>query len=166
MTRVVCRVTREQYVDTTSALTFQMRGPEQTEQATPTKNMCRIINEFPGVIRASKEETRMIKKWSELSDVVYTCTRARWSGHPLAFPLKKWQFYLGVIYMLPKYTGRFLFYRRAGKKAGADKTIRCVRNPQKLYKLDGILAEQKIRVNKPRLLAICKKQLRYWPLLP
>jgi hypothetical protein len=112
------------------------------------------------------EETKLLKKCSELSDVVYTCTRARWTGHPLEFPLKAWQFYPGVCYMLPKYTSRFLFYRRAGRKAGADKTIRCVRNPQKLYKLDDILAEQKITVDKSRLLAICKKQLRYWPLLP
>lgn len=112
------------------------------------------------------EETKLFKKWSELSDVVYTCTRARWTGHPLDFPLKKWQFYLGIIYMLPKYTGRFLFYWRAGKKAGADKKIRCVRNPQKLYKLEEILTEQKIHVDKARLLSVCKKQLRYWPLLP
>lgn len=112
------------------------------------------------------EETNLIKKWSELSDVVYTCTRGRWSGHKLAFPLKKWQFPIGVMYMLPKYTSRFLFYKSAGKKAGADKIIRCVRNPQKLHKLDGIIEEQNITVDRDRLKAICEKQLKYWPLLP
>jgi hypothetical protein len=112
------------------------------------------------------EETKLLKKWSELSDVVYTCTRARWSGHALAFPLRRWQFWVGLPYMYGKYTGRFLFYRHAGKKAGANKVIRCVRNPQKLHKLDNILAEQDITVDKARLLAQCKKQLRFWPLLP
>jgi hypothetical protein len=112
------------------------------------------------------EEDKILKRWSELSDVVYTCTRARWSGYDLTFPLRKRQFWIAVPYMLIKYTDRYLFYRRAGKKAGANKIIRCVRNPKKLHKLDGILAEQNITVDKARLLSACKKQLRYWPLLP
>jgi hypothetical protein len=107
------------------------------------------------------EERKLLKKWSELSDVVYTCTRSRWSGHALEFPLRPWLLPVGVIYMLPKYTGRFLFYRRAGKRAGADKIIRCVRNPKKLHKLDDIITEQKITVDSDRLKAICRKQLRY-----
>ena len=112
------------------------------------------------------EERNPIKKWSELSDVVYTYTRSKWSGHPLDFPLKAWLFPIGVAYMLPKYTGRFLFYRHAGKKAGADKVIRCVRNPKKLNKLNDVLEEQKIIVDRDKLRAICERQLRYWPLLP
>lgn len=113
-----------------------------------------------------REERNWFKKWSELSDVVYTCTRSRWSGHPLEFPLPTLLFPLGIAYMLPKYTGRFLFFRRAGKKAGADKIIRCVRNPKKLHKLDEVITEQNITVDRKRLHAICQKQLRYWPLLP
>lgn len=112
------------------------------------------------------EETELLKRWSELSDVVYTCTRGRWSGHPIAFPLKRPLFYLGVPYMLGKYTGRFLFYRHAGRKAGADKTVRCVRNPKKLHKLDGVMDEQHVTVDRARLRAICARQLRWWPLLP
>lgn len=113
-----------------------------------------------------REETKLLKKWSELSDVVYTCTRSRWSGHRLPFPLRRWQFGAGAIYMLPKYTGRFLFYRRAGRRAGADKTVRCVRNPRKLYKLEADLAEQGVTVDWPKLHAICQRQLKRWPLLP
>ncbi len=112
------------------------------------------------------EERNLLKKWSELSDVVYTCTRSRWSGHAIPFPLPSWLFPAGVLYMLPKYTGRFLFYRRAGKLAGANKIIRCVRNPKKLHKLDDIIAEQNIVVDRERLKQICQKQLRYWVLLP
>ncbi|HEX3569052.1 MAG TPA: hypothetical protein VHT70_05265 [Candidatus Saccharimonadales bacterium] len=112
------------------------------------------------------EETKLLKKWSELSDVVYTSTRGQWSGHPIAFPLQKWQFPIGVIYMIPKYTGRFLFYKRAGKRAGADKIIRCVRNPKKLHKLDDIIVEQQITVDREKLREICENQLKHWPLLP
>jgi hypothetical protein len=111
-------------------------------------------------------KTKLLKKWSELSDVAYTCTRARWSGHELEFPLAKWQYPLGILYMYPKYSGRFLFYRRAGRKAGANKDIRCVRNPRKLHKLDEILAEQHIQVDRPRLHDVCQHQLKRWPLLP
>ena len=112
------------------------------------------------------EESKLFKKWSELSDVVYTCTRSRWSGHALKFPLAAWQFPLGVLYMFPKYTGRFLFFRHAGRLAGATPDIRCVRNPRKLHKLSAILVEQNIKVDEPRLLEICQQQLRRWPLLP
>lgn len=112
------------------------------------------------------EEARVLKQWSELSDVVYTCTRSRWSGHELAFPLKTWQYYLGVPYMLVKYTSRFLFYKRAGQKAGAKQIIRCVRNPKKLDKLESIIDRDGIEVDKQQLREVCEKQLRYWPLLP
>jgi len=123
-------------------------------------------NDMADELREFEEEHSTIKKWSELSDVVYTYTRAQWSGHELSFPLKKWQFYLGIPYMYLKYTGRFLFYRHAGKKVGANKIIRCVRNPQKLYKLNDILVEQNIKVNKKELVNVCQKQLKYWLLLP
>jgi hypothetical protein len=112
------------------------------------------------------DETKLLKKWGELSDVVYTCTRSRWSGHELDFPLRRWQFFFGVPYMLWKYTSRFLFYKHAGEKAGADKTIRCVRNPHKLEKLSSIIDRDGIHVDEDRLLRQCRKQLKYWPLLP
>lgn len=112
------------------------------------------------------EETNLIKKWSEASDVVYTYSRSKWSGHDLTFPLGKLAYVLGFLYMIFKYTGRYLFFRSAGRKAGADKDIRCVRNPKKLHKLDDILTEQKINVDVQKLKSICQKRLKYWPLLP
>jgi len=111
-------------------------------------------------------ETKLLKKWSEASDVVYTYTRSKWSGYELVFPLGRWLYIFGVIYMIPKYTGRFLFFRSAGHRAGADKTIRCVRNPKKLKKLDAIIKEQNIKVDSYKLRRICQKRRRYWPLLP
>lgn len=110
------------------------------------------------------EETNLLKKWSELSDVVYTCTRGRWSGHDISFPFSRWQFALGVIYMIPKYSGRWLFFRKAGKKAKAAKMLREVRNPRKTHKLHYIADKYEIE---PKLFQeICEKQLKYWPLLP
>lgn len=110
------------------------------------------------------EEAKLIKKWSELSDVVYTCTRSAWSGHVLEFPLQRWQFALGVVYMIPKYTGRWLFFRAAGKKAGVGTVVHEVRNPQKTHKLHHIA--EKYGIDRQEFQTICEKQLRYWPLLP
>lgn len=123
-------------------------------------------SDIAGELAEYHEETKLIKKWSELSDVVYTYTRACWSGHDLKFPLAKWQLPLGLAYMYPKYTGRYLFYRRAGRRAGANPDIVCVRNPRKLYKLGEIVDEQKITVDKQKLYQICERQLKHWPLLP
>lgn len=90
------------------------------------------------------QETSIVKKWSELSDVVYTCTRGRWSGHDIPFPFARWQFALGVIYMIPKYSGRWLFFKRAGKRAKTAQTIHEVRNPQKTHKLHHIAEKYEI----------------------
>ncbi len=88
------------------------------------------LNEF-------KEAKGLINKWSELSDVVYTCTRAHWSGHQtIEYPLSKFSFYIGLLYMFPKCTLRYKFYRVLGKKFGRDITE--VRNPQKIAKLEHI----------------------------
>lgn len=110
------------------------------------------------------EETRLLKKWSELSDVVYTYTRGRWGGYTIAFPFSQWRFALGVIYMIPKYSGRWLFFRSAGKKAGALREIHEVRNPKKTHKLHTIA--ERYRLEPKDFQAICEKQLRYWILLP
>lgn len=112
------------------------------------------------------EETKLLKKWSELSDIVYTYTRATWSGHKVATPVKQWQIIIGLPYMYIKYTSRYLFYRSAGRKAGANKYIRCVRNPKKPEKLEQILKEQKIQVDVNKLHDICRRQRRYWILIP
>lgn len=66
--------------------------------------------------------------------------------------------------MLPKYSGRSLFYRRAGKKLGATVEIREVRNPKKTDKLH-IIAE-KYGLDKSKFQNVCEIQLRHWLLLP
>lgn len=110
------------------------------------------------------EEEELFKKWSELSDVVYTCTRGRWGGYDIPFPFKPWQFYLGAVYMFPKYSGRWLFFRSAAKKAGALHSVHEVRNPKKTHKLH-VIAEL-YGIDKKIFQQICERRLKYWPLLP
>lgn len=84
------------------------------------------------------EASGFIDRWSEYSDVVYTVTRARRGGYELKSPLKRRQFLYGSIYMFPKYSSRWLFFNRAGRKLGAKRKVTEVRNPQKLRKLEHI----------------------------
>ena len=59
-----------------------------------------------------KEAVGIIYKWSELSDVVYTYTRASWSGHTdIKFPFSNFQFFIGAI--KPYLTGDY-FWRGCG----------------------------------------------------
>lgn len=111
-----------------------------------------------------QEATKLIHKWSELSDVVYTVTRARWSGHEFEYPITRSQIVVGHIYMIPKYSSRVLFFRRAGKRTGAEVTLQSVRNPKKLHKLQAI-AEQN-QLDPDEFVTVCHQQLKYWPLLP
>jgi len=110
------------------------------------------------------EEQKLLKKWSELGDVVYTCTRGKWSGHDIKFPFSKTMYFIGSIYMYPKYTGRYLFFINAGKKAGAIDKLREVRNPKKIQKLHFIA--EKYGIDKEKFQEICEKKLKYWVLLP
>lgn len=74
--------------------------------------------------------------WSELSDVVYTYTRARWSGHDtIIFPFSNPLFALGTLYMIPKYTLRWKFFRTLGHRLDPNLHITEVRNPEKDEKL-------------------------------
>jgi hypothetical protein len=85
------------------------------------------------------EEKGFINRWSETSDIVYTYTRAKWSGHTeLEFPLNKFQFIWGSIYMFPKYTLRWKLFRKAAQKIDPNSNITEVRNPKKIHKLDEI----------------------------
>lgn len=122
------------------------------------------VNDLHDELKEYQDETNLLKKWSELSDVVYTTTRGRWSGHNMVFPFKKWQYYLGIIYMIPKYTLRWLFFYRAGNKIKSPKPIHEVRNPRKTHKLH-LIAERN-DIDKNDFQKICEKQLKYWPLLP
>lgn len=110
-----------------------------------------------------KEASGFIDRWSEYSDVVYTVTRGRWGGFNTPSPLGKWQFMYGSIYMFPKYSMRWLFFNRAGVKADSKRKMTEVRNPQKLHKLEHIA--NKYNVDSKHFTDICRRQLRYWPLL-
>lgn len=87
-------------------------------------------------LKEFEDTNGLINKWSELSDVVYTYTRAYWSGHKtIEYPLNKTSFYLGLLYMFPKYSLRWRFYRVLGKKINKNIKITEVRNPKKKEKL-------------------------------
>lgn len=110
------------------------------------------------------EKQNILKKWSELSDVVYTCTRGKWSGHVINFPFSKIHYCIGIVYMIPKMSLRFLFFKKAGEKVGSKKQLHEVRNPKKTHKLHHIA--KKYDIDKELFQKICEKQLRYWLLLP
>jgi len=91
------------------------------------------------------ESKGLIHRWSELSDVVYTYTRAKWSGfNEVKFPFKKRYFYVGLLYMIPKYSLRWKFFRILGKKFDKNLKIAAVRNPNKNQKLVAIATRYKI----------------------
>lgn len=107
-----------------------------------------------------RESTGLINCWSEKSDVVYTVTRARWTGHNVDYPIGKKDQILGRIYMYPKYTMRFIFFRRAGRKIDPSVKIRQVRNPKKTHKLRHIA--EKYNLPPDEFVVVCQKQYRYW----
>ncbi len=111
-----------------------------------------------------KEARGLICKWSELSDVVYTYTRALWSGHKdLDFPFKKTNFYVGLIYMFPKYTLRWKFFSVLGKKFDKDLKITEVRNPKKIEKLENIA--KKYNLDPVRFKAEAESLMKWWVFL-
>lgn len=47
-----------------------------------------------------EEAIGFIDIWSELSDVAYTYSRAKWSGHKnINFPLSRTKLYIGILYV-------------------------------------------------------------------
>ena len=92
-----------------------------------------------------KEATGLINLWSELSDVVYTYTRATWSGHTeITFPFSRPWLYVGAIYMIPKYTLRWRFFRKLGKLVNSKTLISEVRNPKKEHKMKTVAEKYNI----------------------
>jgi len=107
------------------------------------------------------EAKGLINKWSELSDVAYTYTRAHWSGHTsIKYPLSKINFYVGLLYMFPKYTLRWKFYRVLGKKIDKNIKITEVRNPKKIEKLKVIA--QKYNIDGEKFTQEAKKLMKRW----
>ena len=121
------------------------------------------LNDIADELKELDEATGFIDRWSEYSDVVYTVTRGRWTGHHIPSPLHKKHFIYGSLYMFPKYSLRWAFYSRAGKKAGANRKVTEVRNPKKIHKLHHIA--NKYDLDEDIFVQACKKQLKYWPLL-
>lgn len=131
-------------------------GMEKFDEAWHRHDMLRELKEF-------QEATVWFHKWSELSDVVYTFTRAtRYSKVSLVFPLGTWQYVIGIMYMIPKYMSRWWLFRAVGKEFGVD--MRCVRNPQKREKLRTIANEYNIPPE--AFIAAVEKQLRWWIIIP
>lgn len=111
-----------------------------------------------------KEAKGFIFKWSEISDVVYTYTRAHWSGHKeVKFPLSQKHFYFGLLYMFPKYTLRWTFFRVLGNRLKSKIKLTEVRNPTKIHKLDHIA--NKYNLNPEVFKTEALKLMKFWPFL-
>lgn len=112
-------------------------------------------------LKEYSEARSLIEKWSELSDLVYTHTRAEWSGHTgMTFPFNKIRFYFGALYMFPKYSLRWNFFNRLGKKFDKNLKITEVRNPKKMEKLDDIAIKYNLG---PELFkAEAQNLMRWW----
>ncbi|KKR23674.1 MAG: hypothetical protein UT54_C0041G0009 [Candidatus Daviesbacteria bacterium GW2011_GWB1_39_5] len=111
-----------------------------------------------------KEARGFIDKWSELSDVAYTYTRAQWSGHKnVEFPFKQINLYIGFLYMLPKYTLRWRFFRVLGEKFNKNIKITEVRNSKKIEKLEHIA--KKYNLDPTKFKDEAKKLMKRWVFL-
>jgi hypothetical protein len=118
-----------------------------------------IADEFQEFLDA----TGIVHRWSELSDVVYTYTRGKYDGgFDLTFPLGKWAYALGLLYMFPKIMCRWWLFRAVGKEFHTD--IRCVRNPKKVHKLRAIAALYSI--DQDRFVAAVQQKMKRRVLFP
>lgn len=104
-----------------------------------------------------QEAKGFIDSWSELSDISYTYSRANWSGHELDLPIPYHFFLLGLIYMIPKYSLRWRFFRKLGYKFNKNLHINEVRNPRKVHRLHTIA--EKHNINPLEFEMLAKKQL-------
>lgn len=113
------------------------------------------------------EAKGIVPTWSEISDIVYTHTRAQWTGYKhFIFPLPWYQYAIGWLYMFPKYTLRWSFFWVAARLTDKNIRMRELRNPKKVEKLYG-LAEKYRMDDKTKEIFVgkCKRLLKYWPLL-
>lgn len=110
------------------------------------------------------EARRIVDRWSELSDVYYTYGRARADGHVVEYPLPAYTKLPAMLYMIPKYTLRYWFFRKAGKRVDPSSRLTEVRNPKKVHKLHHIAA--KYSLDPLSFEKTCTEQLKRWILLP
>ena len=102
-----------------------------------------------------------VSRWSELSDVVYTYTRAKWGGYDdVKFPFSNFKYFLGILYMFPKFTLRWKFYNTLGKKFDKNLKLTEVRNPKKIEKLEHIA--KKYNLDPVRFRDEAVKLMKYW----
>jgi hypothetical protein len=120
-------------------------------------------NDVNDELQELAESKGFIHWWSELSDVAYTYTRGKWSGHDLKRPINFWLFSFGLIYMFPKYTLRWTLYYSVGKKFDKKLKITEVRNPRKSEKLK-VIAER-YGIDPIEFEKEIKKRMKYWILL-
>ena len=118
------------------------------------------LQDLADEVKEYEEASGFLNLWSELSDVVYTCTRGQWSGHRIKFPYSISKFILGSIYMFPKYTIRWLFFRRAAKRIDPKSDMRAVRNPRKVHKCHQMAEE--FGLDPVKFEKECSKMLKYW----
>lgn len=110
-----------------------------------------------------QEAQKFIERWSEYADVAFTITRARRDGYDVFRPISQLAFLYGSVYMFPKYTLRWLFFRRAGKRVNPNSRLCEVRNPKKIHKIEHIA--RKYDINPKKFSDQCQQQLKHWPLL-
>lgn len=132
--------------------------------AMPKYNLDWHEQDMADELKELNEADGLVHTWSEYSDVAYTYSRGKWSGHDISLPIAKTKYYLGLVYMYPKYSLRYTFYRSAGKSANSKIKLKEVRNPKKIHKLHTIA--DKYSIDKEQFQKTCEKQLKYWPLLP
>jgi hypothetical protein len=120
-------------------------------------------NDIAEEIQELKEANGLICRWSEVSDVVYAYTRTKWTGHQIERPISLGLFYVGAIYMFPKYILRWTFYYSIGKKFDKNLKITEVRNPKKEEKLHKIAVKWNLD---PELFKTeVKRKMKYWVFL-
>lgn len=118
------------------------------------------LQDLADEVKEYEEAKGCIDRWSELSDVVYTCTRGKWSGHRMKFPYSIAKFAWGMVYMFPKYTMRSLFFRKAAKRVDPTSDVRAVRNPKKPHKLHAMA--QEFGLDPDVFEQECDRMLKYW----
>ncbi|OJD21181.1 hypothetical protein ACJ73_07483 [Blastomyces percursus] len=125
-------------------------------------------------LREELQERRLAKvpwqKLSEMSDVLFAITRARYDVILAIAPKLPFIFaprYVFVYtYMLAKYTSRWMFYRTAAIICNAPRwDLVCeVVNPSKDHKLEEVASRH--RMDPAKFRRVCRQLWRLWPRLP
>lgn len=124
------------------------------------------IREERGELHAAKTN---LEKISEASDVFFSISRSRYDGFPLLklpHPVTPPCNVLVYVYMVAKFTLRWMFYRRVATYCHSTgcKSVREVVNPSKDAKLAEVASRHNI--DPSELIRVARKLRRVWPLLP